>query len=193
MRTTPSTDRQLTADERAHGMTMLRERYPLSEIARALGLTTDATVRELRSASSPVHAHHWLLSTASQESPAVCKACGETRSFAPPTVAAHPGLQGIGALRKLGQLVDGPPTVRDIAPDAAARTASDTVHGVDRVGGAGKVVDERTTHDTAPGAPTIREQLGHAKLRFYCSRCEYEARHFGDIVRHYQLLHEGHR
>lgn len=193
MRTTPSTDRQLTADERAHGMTMLRERYPLSEIARALGLTTDATVRELRSASSTVHAHHWLLATASQESPAVCKVCGEERSFAPPTVAAHPGLQGIGALRKLGQLVDGPSTVRDIAPGAAAGTANDTAPGGDYIAGAGTMVQARTASDTAPGVPTIRERLGHAKLRFYCSRCEYEAKHFGDIVRHYQLLHEGPR
>ena len=155
MRTTPNTDRPLTEAERAHGITMLRDRAPLIDIARALGLTTDATVRELRLASSAKHAHHWVLETTSQESTATCRVCGAKREFTAPRVHTA---DVATTFRRPGQLVDAPSAAVDIAPG------------------------EREI--------TIRDQLGHEKVRFFCSRCEYEAKHFGDIVRHYQLLHE---
>lgn len=182
MRTTPNTDRTLTDAERAHGMTMLRERHSLGDIARALGLTTDATVRELGVASVTQHAHHWQIDTSSQESSATCKVCGARRGFTAPRVATAPTpIRVASTFRRPGQLVDAPSAVVDIAPGKP-----------DHVAGAGTMVADPASANIVPGTRelTIRDQLGHEKLRFFCSRCEYEARHFGDIVRHYQLLHE---
>lgn len=209
--------RDLTPSESMFGRALLDAGDKLPEVAKALGVTQAAAWRQL---GEPNHAHHWVLLTSGQDAPARCQVCGASREHAPARMAkteANIKTSEIAAFVRPGRLIESP-KVRDAGKVTARATVQveTTPPAGSRFRPSFVTGKSEPARSAAPVAPAVvelpkvveppivalpkvvepaavlplRPQLGHERLGFFCSRCDFATNQVRALFDHYRANHE---